>query len=107
MAVTPLRDGMNLVAKEYVAARADLGGALVLSEFAGAARELRQAYMCNPHDINSIKDALMRAAEADRTETAKRMHAMRRYLRDHGVRQWASDFLNALGTTDRTEGTSQ
>src|SRR4030095_3494698 len=105
MLVTPLRDGMNLVAKEYVAARADLGGALVLSEFAGAARELRQAYMCNPHDIHSITDALMRAVEADRTETAKRMHAMRRYLRDHGVRQWASDFLNALGTTVRTEGT--
>ena len=98
MAVTPLRDGMNLVAKEYVAARTDLGGTLVLSEFAGAARELRQAYMCNPHDINSIKDALMRAIEADRSEAAKRMHSMRRYLRDHDGRQWASDFLTTLGT---------
>jgi trehalose 6-phosphate synthase len=97
MAVTPLRDGMNLVAKEYVAARTDLGGALVLSEFAGAARELRQAYLCNPHDINSIKDALIRAVEADRADAAKRMHAMRRYLRDHGGRQWARDFLTALG----------
>jgi trehalose 6-phosphate synthase len=96
MAVTPLRDGMNLVAKEYVAARTDLGGTLVLSEFAGAARELRQAYMCNPHDINSIKDAVMRAVETDRSEAAKRMHAMRRHLRDHGVRQWASEFLSAL-----------
>jgi trehalose 6-phosphate synthase len=96
MAVTPLRDGMNLVAKEYVAARSDLGGALVLSEFAGAARELRQAYMCNPHDINSIKDAMMRAIEADRSETAKRMTAMRRYLREHGGHQWASEFLSAL-----------
>jgi trehalose 6-phosphate synthase len=103
MAVTPLRDGMNLVAKEYVAARTDLGGALVLSEFAGAARELRQAYMCNPHDINSIKDAIMRAVEADRTEAAKRMHAMRRYLRDHGGRQWAADFLTALGTSSTME----
>ena len=45
--------------------------------------------MCNPHDLNSIKDALMRAVEVDRAEAAKRMHAMRRYLRDHGVRQWA------------------
>ncbi len=97
MAVTPLRDGMNLVAKEYVAARTDLGGTLVLSEFAGAARELRQAYMCNPHDINSIKDALMRAIEADRSEAAKRMHSMRRYLRDHDGRKWASDFLTTLG----------
>jgi trehalose 6-phosphate synthase len=98
MAVTPLRDGMNLVAKEYVAARTDLGGTLVLSEFAGAARELRQAYMCNPHDINSIKDAIMRAVRADRSETAKRMHSMRRFLREHGVRQWADDFLSALRT---------
>jgi trehalose 6-phosphate synthase len=105
MAVTPLRDGMNLVAKEYVAARTDLGGALVLSEFAGAARELRQAYMCNPHDINSIKDALMRAAEADHAQATRRMQAMRRYLRDHGVRQWAADFLAALGTgRPETEG---
>ncbi|HLT11758.1 MAG TPA: trehalose-6-phosphate synthase [Micromonosporaceae bacterium] len=96
MAVTPLRDGMNLVAKEYVAARADLGGALVLSEFAGAARELRQAYMCNPHDIDSIKDAIMRAIEADPSESAKRMNAMRRYLRAHGGRHWAAEFLSAL-----------
>jgi trehalose 6-phosphate synthase len=100
MTVTPLRDGMNLVAKEYVAARSDLGGALVLSEFAGAARELRAAYMCNPHDINSIKDALMRAVDADRTQAAKRMYAMRRYLRDHGVGRWASSFLTALGAPD-------
>jgi len=70
---------------------------VVLSEFAGAARDLRQAYMCNPHDLNSIKGALMRAVEADRNEAAKRMHSMRRYLRDHGGRQWASDFLTALG----------
>jgi trehalose 6-phosphate synthase len=99
MAVTPLRDGMNLVAKEYVAARTDNGGALVLSEFAGAARELRQAYMCNPHDINSIKQALMRAVEADPGTAPRRMQTMRRYLRDHGGRQWAAGFLSALGAT--------
>ncbi|HEX6872783.1 MAG TPA: trehalose-6-phosphate synthase [Micromonosporaceae bacterium] len=98
MAVTPLRDGMNLVAKEYVAARTDYGGALVLSEFAGAAQELRQAHMCNPHDINSIKDAIMRAVDADPAESAKRIQSMRRYLRDHGVKAWAADFLTALGT---------
>jgi trehalose 6-phosphate synthase len=100
MAVTPLRDGMNLVAKEYVAARTDLAGTLVLSEFAGAAAELRPAYMCNPHDINSIKDALMRAVEADRSEATKRMQAMRRYLRDHGVARWATEFLTTLGAPD-------
>jgi len=96
MAVTPLRDGMNLVAKEYVAARSDLGGALVLSEFAGAAIELPQAYMCNPHDINSIKDAVMRAVTASPEEASGRIQTMRRYLREHGGRQWAADFLAAL-----------
>jgi trehalose 6-phosphate synthase len=107
MAVTPLRDGMNLVAKEYVAARTDLAGALVLSEFAGAARELRQSYLCNPHDINSIKDALMRAVTADRSDAAKRMNAMRRYLRDHDVDVWASEFLSALGKPNDTRTPGQ
>jgi trehalose 6-phosphate synthase len=53
--------------------------------------------MCNPHDINSIKDAIMRAVEANRNESAKRMHSMRRFLREHGVKEWAADFLTALG----------
>jgi trehalose 6-phosphate synthase len=97
MTVTPLRDGMNLVAKEYVAARVDLGGALVLSEFAGAAGELRQAYLCNPHDLQGVKDALMRAVQADQAEASRRMRAMRRHLRAHDVRHWASSFLSALG----------
>ena len=61
MLVTPLRDGMNLVAKEYVACRSDLGGALVLSEFTGAAAELRQAYLTNPHHLDGVKDAIEEA----------------------------------------------
>src|SRR6201747_2448840 len=61
MLVTPYRDGMNLVAKEYVAARGDLGGVLVLSEFAGAAAELKQALLVNPHDIAGVKTQLVRA----------------------------------------------
>jgi trehalose 6-phosphate synthase len=97
MMVTPLRDGMNLVAKEYVAARVDLGGALVLSEFAGAAGELRQAFLCNPHDLQSVKESLMRAVQVDQTEVSRRMRAMRRHLRGHDVRHWASSFLSALG----------
>lgn len=104
MAVTPLRDGMNLVAKEYVAARTDLGGALVLSEFAGAARELRQAYLCNPHDLDSIKDALMQGVQADRGEATRRIQAMRRYLREHDVAHWASSFLSTLGASDVASG---
>ena len=65
MVVTPYRDGMNLVAKEYVACRFDNDGALVLSEFAGAAEELRQAWLVNPYDINGMKAALMEAYHAD------------------------------------------
>ena len=65
MLVTPLRDGMNLVAKEYVACRSDLGGALVLSEFTGAAAELRQAYLTNPHHLDGVKDAIDDALNQD------------------------------------------
>jgi trehalose 6-phosphate synthase len=97
MVITPLRDGMNLVAKEYVAARVDVGGALVLSEFAGAAGELRQAFLCNPHDLQGIKDAMMRAVHADHADAARRMRTMRRHLRGHDVAHWASSFLSALG----------
>jgi len=97
MAVTPLRDGMNLVAKEYVAARADLGGALVLSEFAGAASELRHAFLCNPHDPDAVKDALMRAIRVDRADGRRRLRLMRRHLRAHDVNRWAQSFLTELG----------
>ncbi len=65
MVVTPYRDGMNLVAKEYVACRFNDDGALVLSEFAGAADELRQAWLVNPYDINGMKSALLEAYQAD------------------------------------------
>ncbi|MEV0645660.1 trehalose-6-phosphate synthase [Phytomonospora sp. NPDC050363] len=97
MMVTPLRDGMNLVAKEYVASRTDLGGALVLSEFAGAAGDLRQAYQVNPHDLDGLKTTLMNAINADTVDRVRRMRTMRRYLRGHDVRHWASAFLTALG----------
>ena len=96
MMVTPLRDGMNLVAKEYVACRADTGGALVLSEFAGAATEMRQSFLCNPHDPDGVKDALMRAVGAEPAELKRRMRVMQRHLRTHDVAQWAQTFLEAL-----------
>ena len=96
MLVTSLRDGMNLVAKEYVASRVDHGGALVLSEFAGAAHELKQAFLVNPHDLDALKDSLVRAVEADPSETAKRMRAMRRYVREHDVGRWARGYLSTL-----------
>jgi trehalose 6-phosphate synthase len=87
---------MNLVAKEYVACRVDQGGALVLSEFAGAATELKQAYLVNPHDLDELKDTLVRALEADPADSARRMRAMRRHVRTHDVQTWARSYLSAL-----------
>jgi trehalose 6-phosphate synthase len=99
MLVTPLRDGMNLVAKEYVASRPDLGGALVLSEFTGAAAELRQAYLVNPHDIDGVKEQLLRALHVEPSEGRRRMRKMRRHVHEHDVAHWARSFLAALGVT--------
>jgi trehalose 6-phosphate synthase len=96
MLVTPLRDGMNLVAKEYIASRSDLGGSLVLSEFTGAAAELRQAYLCNPHDLDSVKDAIVAALEQTPEDGRRHMRAMRRQVLAHDVDRWARSFLNAL-----------
>ena len=96
MLVTPLRDGMNLVAKEYVAARHDDGGALVLSEFTGAAEDLHHAFLCNPHDIAGLKAAILAAMRADPRDARRRMRAMRRYVFRHDVQRWARDYLDAL-----------
>lgn len=103
MLVTPIRDGMNLVAKEYVACRSDLGGSLVLSEFTGAAAELRQAYQCNPHDLNSVKDAMMAAIEQTPESGRRHIRAMRRQVLAHDVDRWARSFLAALGRTGDEE----
>jgi trehalose 6-phosphate synthase len=97
MVVTPFADGMNLVAKEYVTCRIDNTGALVLSEFAGASDELKQAYLVNPHDINGLKEAMARALEASPQEQKRRMRSMRKQVREHDISAWASAFLNDLG----------
>ena len=97
MLVTPLRDGMNLVAKEYVACRHDDGGVLVLSEFTGAARELTSALLVNPHDIDGVKAAVVRALEMPPDEARRRMRTLRRHVKRHDVDQWAHEFLDALG----------
>jgi trehalose 6-phosphate synthase len=96
MVVTPYRDGMNLVAKEYVATRTQSDGALVLSEFAGAAQELRQAWLVNPYDINGIKSALLAAYQADDAELERRMRVMRKHVASNDVRMWADNFLASL-----------
>jgi trehalose 6-phosphate synthase len=96
--VTPLRDGMNLIAKEYVACRCDLGGALVLSEFTGAWHELHQAFICNPHDIEGLKQTIMHAITAPEDDCRRRMKAMRRRVADHDVQRWASRYFEALAS---------
>ncbi|CAN5351714.1 trehalose-6-phosphate synthase [soil metagenome] len=96
MVVTPLRDGMNLVAKEYVACRYDDLGALVLSEFAGAAAELKQAYQINPYDINGLKAGMLSAMNAPAREKTRRMKSMRKQVIDYDIERWASEFLSEL-----------
>jgi trehalose 6-phosphate synthase len=100
MLVTPFRDGMNLVAKEYVACRSDLGGALVLSEFTGAAAELRQAYLTNPHDLEGLKDTIEAAISQTPEEGRRRMRALRRQVLTHDVDRWARSFLDVLANAN-------
>jgi trehalose 6-phosphate synthase len=96
MLVTPLRDGMNLVAKEFVACRLDNTGVLVLSEFAGASRELRRAILVNPFDIDGCATALEAALRVTAREAARRMSALRRVVRSQDVFAWADGFLGVL-----------
>jgi trehalose 6-phosphate synthase len=96
MVVTPLRDGMNLVAKEYVAARTDLRGALVLSEFAGAADELDGAFLVNPHDIDGLKRTMLAAMRVDASEAEARMRSLRSHVTTHDISRWAQEYLDTL-----------
>jgi trehalose 6-phosphate synthase len=96
MAVTPLRDGMNLVAKEYVASRADLGGALVLSTFAGAAYELSDAFLVDPFDDAALMDVIAHALAADPAERTRRMRRLRGSLAVQDAQRWGRDFLGCL-----------
>jgi trehalose 6-phosphate synthase len=96
MLVTPLRDGMNLVAKEYVTTRLDGDGVLVLSEFAGAADELSDAVLVNPHDEKALREAIMTAVEMHRHERRARMAALRDVVRASDVQGWAERFLDDL-----------
>ncbi len=96
MLVTPLRDGMNLVAKEYVACRLDGDGVLVLSEFAGAAKELTHALLVNPHDVDGLATAFEQAMEMPLDEQRRRMRALRRVIERNDVHAWATRFLEVL-----------
>jgi trehalose 6-phosphate synthase len=95
--VTPLQDGMNLVAKEYVAAQNPVDpGVLVLSKFAGAANELDTALLVNPHDIDGMARTIATALSMPLTERRMRWEAMMAKLRGHTIQQWFADFTDAL-----------
>jgi len=95
--VTSLHDGMNLVAKEFVAARADEQGVLILSHFTGAARELRDALIVNPYDIEQSADAIHRALEMPAEERSVRMQRMRRTVKENNVYRWAASLIGEVG----------
>jgi trehalose 6-phosphate synthase len=104
MVVTPLRDGMNLVAKEYVACRDREDGALVLSEFAGAADELKQAFLVNPYDIDGMKATILQACRSPERDLQRRMRAMRKTVRSHDVVTWADQFVGRLSEVRAPHG---
>ncbi|MEQ8981679.1 MAG: trehalose-6-phosphate synthase, partial [Deltaproteobacteria bacterium] len=96
--ITPLRDGLNLVAKEYVMAKAatNTKGALVLSEFAGAAVEMHGALLANPFDLSSMKNALMHALTMSDDERGQRQRRMQQIVEYNDVRRWGDGFLEGL-----------
>jgi len=96
MMVTPLKDGMNLVAKEYVAARTSNTGVLILSEFAGAAAEMPEAIMVNPHDLDGVAEVLESAVKLEPTDAHARMATLREKVRRHDVFHWAQQCLNMI-----------
>ncbi|MBI4496190.1 MAG: trehalose-6-phosphate synthase [Deltaproteobacteria bacterium] len=94
--VTSLHDGMNLVAKEFVGAREDEQGVLILSRFTGAARELRDALIVNPYDLEQMAEAIRAALEMIPAEQRRRMQSMRETLKNQNIYRWAADLITAL-----------
>lgn len=94
--VTSLHDGMNLVAKEFIVSRFDNDGVLILSQFAGASRELKDAVIVNPYDIEEMADAIKFALTLDFPERSKRMERMRNVVREHNIYRWAGKLIAEL-----------
>lgn len=94
--VTSLHDGMNLVAKEFVVARDDEDGVLILSQFAGASRELRDAIIINPYDIEGMADAIHLSLTMEPSERTERMKRMRTVVKEHNIYRWAGNLISAL-----------
>ncbi|GAB3891772.1 bifunctional alpha,alpha-trehalose-phosphate synthase (UDP-forming)/trehalose-phosphatase [Spirosoma agri] len=105
--ITPVRDGMNLVAKEFVASRQDQQGVLILSELTGAANELGEALLVNPLDEYEVADQLLYALAMSPDEQRQRMITMQERVASYDVKQWATDFIDALLTTQQDEQASR
>ncbi|MFH2004499.1 MAG: trehalose-6-phosphate synthase, partial [Bacteroidota bacterium] len=94
--VTSLHDGMNLVAKEFIASRNDEDGVLILSQFTGASRELQDALIVNPYDIEEMVDALEKALEMQQEERKERMQRLRNMIKERNIYRWAGNLVSAL-----------
>jgi trehalose 6-phosphate synthase len=94
--VTSLHDGMNLVAKEFVAAREDQDGVLILSQFTGASHELKDALLINPYDTTQTAEMIRRALEMPSDERHARIQRMRKVVREHNVYRWAAELISEL-----------
>jgi trehalose 6-phosphate synthase len=101
--VTPLHDGLNLVAKEFLASRTDEKGVLILSRFAGAAEELTDALLVNPFSVDEMASAIGRALTMPRTEQRKRMRRMRASVAENTIYAWAAKILTTLMKIDSSE----
>jgi trehalose 6-phosphate synthase/phosphatase len=105
--ITPMRDGMNLVAKEFVASRKDKKGVLVISEMAGAARELNGALMINPNDIQEMAEKIKEGLQMNEQEQARRMISMQQRISSYDVKAWAEDFMTGLDNIKQKQQTFQ
>lgn len=102
--ITPLRDGMNLIAKEYIASKGDHCGVLILSELAGASKELGEALHVNPNNIEEMADSIFEALEMPEKKQIKSNRIMRNRIKEYDVERWASDFFSELGKIKEIQG---
>ena len=105
--ITPLRDGMNLVAKEYLASRVDNDGVLILSELAGSSKELPQALLVNPYDIEQLAQSIKSAIEMPLKEQKERNYILRKRIRRYDINKWSSNFMNALNEIAKKESNTR
>ncbi|MFH1645324.1 MAG: trehalose-6-phosphate synthase, partial [Candidatus Omnitrophota bacterium] len=100
--ISSLHDGMNIVAKEYISSRIDGDGVLLLSHFTGAARELEDAILINPFDVDDLADKIKEAIIMPKRERKKRMSALRSIVEEKNIYKWASDIISEFGKIHNT-----